>query len=79
VPGAIADVAGTTSGKYTSSIDIAASGTITTVTLVATMKTTGVNSAITGKRVHLLTADGGKNWTCTSPDTPAQYLPSVCR
>lgn len=79
VPSSITDVAGTTNGRYTSAISIAPGGTVSSVTLVATLKTSGVNSSIIGKRVHLITNDGGKNWVCTSPDTQAQFLPTVCR
>jgi type IV pilus assembly protein PilA len=75
------DVMQTTSGKYTGAVAVVAPDT-STVTITATMSTAGVNSAITGKTVAMVTTDGGKVWTCqagaASPLT-AKYLPGACR
>ena len=84
-PTAASEVMGNLSGKYTGNIAILGTPTTTGgLTLEATIKTTGVNTAITGGTVMLYTTDGGKNWTCssaggTSPQLAGKYLPSVCR
>ena len=80
----ITDVMGNTSGRYTASIGIAASNTTApgSLTLVATMLTTGVNTNITGGTVFLATADGGKIWACTAGGAlplGSKYLPGACR
>jgi type IV pilus assembly protein PilA len=83
---AVTDVMGNTQGKYTSSITITgtpvATGTAPSITLQATMKSSGVNSNITSGTVLLATTDGGKNWNCTSGGTTAinaKFLPAACR
>jgi type IV pilus assembly protein PilA len=83
---AVSDVMGNTQGKYTASVSAANTGTIngtqSSFTLEATMKTAGVNTAITGKTLQLRTTDAGKNWLCTSAGTDpvnTRYLASACR
>jgi type IV pilus assembly protein PilA len=84
-PTATSDVMGNTTGKYTLSIDI--TGTPVTaapgsITLQATMRPSGINSNITSGTLQLITADGGKNWSCTgagSSAIQARYLPAACR
>jgi len=83
-PSAASEVMGNLSGKYTGNISILAGATTTgALTLEATMKSGGINSAITGGTAMLYTVDGGKNWTCapgnTAPALASKYLPSVCR
>ena len=83
-PSAASEVMGNTTGKYTGSIAIlSGSSTTGSLSLEATMKTTGINTAITGGTAMLYTMDGGKNWECKPgvSATPLQskYLPSVCR
>ncbi|MDH4191758.1 MAG: pilin [Betaproteobacteria bacterium] len=83
-PTTTSDVMGNTTGKYTGSIALIASATGAPggVTLEATMKTSGVNSNITGSKAWLATADGGKNWTCTTGATnglSSKFLPGACR
>jgi len=83
-PSVANEVVGNTSGKYTSGITIlAGSSTTGSVTLEATMRSAGINSAITGGTAMLYTLDGGRTWECktgvTSPSLAAKYLPSVCR
>jgi len=76
------DIMGNLSGKYTSRITISAGAGLTTLsaTIQAKIRTTGVNSAITGGLLLLSTADGGKNWTCTTgAGLSAKYVPSSCR
>jgi type IV pilus assembly protein PilA len=82
----ISDVMGNTSGKYTASISITgtplATGTAPSITLQATMKTSGINAIITGGTLLLQTTDGGKNWQCTNGGAVAinaKYLPAACR
>jgi len=82
-PSAASEVMGNLSGKYTGAISILSSTTTGYLTLEATMKGSGINSAITGGTAMLYTTDGGKNWTCAPGNsaTPlsSKYLPSVCR
>jgi hypothetical protein len=76
------DVMGNVSGKYTSKITISTGAGLTTTTAVITaeIRTTGVNSAITGGLLTLTTSDAGKNWTCaTGAGLAAKYVPSSCR
>jgi type IV pilus assembly protein PilA len=83
-PSSASDVMGSTVGRYTGSISAAnsgsVSGTSSSYTLTATMKTSGINSSITGGTVSLLTADSGKTWNCTyGTALVARYVPAVCR
>ena len=84
-PSAASDVMGNTTGKYTSAISIGASNTTApgSVTLIATMKASGVNVNIASSSVGLNATDGGKVWTCftTGTGTPlnSKYVPSNCR
>ncbi len=77
---AITDAVSTTSGKYTASITLTGDGT--NITLIGTMMTQGVNSAITAGTVEMRSADGTKTWTCITGGTnglAAKYLPGACR
>ena len=83
-PSAASEVMGNLSGKYTGAIEILTGATTAgSLTLEATMKSGGINSAITGGTAMLYTTDGGRNWTCApgTGTTPlsGKYLPSVCR
>ena len=84
-PTAASEVMGNTSGKYTNTIAIKASDTSGggSLSLEATMKSSGINTAITGGTAMLTTSDGGKNWNCTAAGSTSplsgKYLPSVCR
>lgn len=84
-PGGPSDVLGNTTGKYAESIVIAASSTAQpgSITLVATMRTSGVNINIAGNSVGLNSVDGGKIWSCFTTGTgsplPQKYVPSTCR
>lgn len=73
----LTDAVSTTSGKYTSGI--ATSGDATAITLTATMKTSEVNSAVTGKTVLMTSADNAKTWTCSVGTITAKYVPGACR
>jgi photosystem II stability/assembly factor-like uncharacterized protein len=60
-----------------------------TLTLVAQMLGSNINTAITNGQVALYTTDGGKIWTCSTTVASGQaalstalsskYLPSACR
>jgi type IV pilus assembly protein PilA len=83
-PSAASEIMGNLTGKYTGGISILAGATtLGLLTLEATMKTSGINSAITGGTAMLHTADGGKNWTCapgvSATPLSGKYLPTVCR
>jgi type IV pilus assembly protein PilA len=84
-PPTAGDVMGNTSGKYTAAIEI--TGTPVTsapgaITLMATMKPSGINSNITSTTLLLATSDSGKIWNCTVGGTNAinpKYVPGSCR
>jgi type IV pilus assembly protein PilA len=70
------------SGKYTSTVTLSAGagGTTGSVTIEGRIKNTGVNTGITGGLLHLDTADGGKNWSCTTGSgLLGKYVPASCR
>ena len=60
-----------TSGKYTAGISINASNTTApgSITLVGTMRASGVNVNIAASTVGLNSTDGGKVWTCFTTGT----------
>ena len=79
---ALTDVMTTTSGKYTASISLSAAVGATVpsnITLTATMPSTGVNAALQGMTVLLVSSNAGASWTCTSGTAPAKFLPSACK
>jgi type IV pilus assembly protein PilA len=85
-PLSLSDVVGGTAGRYTASVSGADSGVVagsaSSYTVQATMRTAGVNAAITGGTVQLFTIDIARTWTCTSgaPNGLAsKYLPGACR
>ena len=85
-PNALSEVVAGTSGKYTEIVSGLDSGTISgsasSYTVQATMKTQGVNAAITGGTVQLNTVNAAKYWTCTSGTInglASKYLPGACR
>lgn len=77
-----ASVMNTLSGKYVAAIAYSGPPSGSTLALQATMRGSGVNSAIQNKTVVLETADGGRTWTCKSAGDDAvdpKYLPASCR
>ena len=89
-PATAGEVMGNTAGKYTASISmVGAQTTAASVTLVATMRTAGINTGIVNSTVQLNTTDGGKIWNCFTAGTAAlfggggpltgKYVPSNCR
>ena len=83
-PATPSEVMGSTTGKYLDKITAPNTGTISgtasTYTLQATMKTSTINSAVTGGIVQLMTPDSGKTWNCTyiSP-MQERFVPGTCR
>jgi type IV pilus assembly protein PilA len=71
------------SGRYTDHIDGSSSGGLN-YTMNATMKSSGINERIKGKKVSLQTQNGGVSWNCgPTPDSSdavsGAYLPGTCR
>jgi type IV pilus assembly protein PilA len=85
-PNSLSEIVAGTSGKYTEIVSGLDSGTLngsaSSYTVQATMKTQGVNAAITGGTVQLNTVNAAKYWTCTSGTInglASKYLPGACR
>jgi type IV pilus assembly protein PilA len=76
-PTSLDELLGTTTGKYVGTITGSGSGS--TYTLIATMKTSGINPALYGHTMTLVTTDGGKTWDCTGGTILTQYRPTACR
>ena len=80
-----AAVMGNTTGKYTLTISIGGSNSAApgNITLIGTMRATGVNANIASSTVGLNSTDGGRVWTCfttgTGADMLPKYVPSNCR
>jgi type IV pilus assembly protein PilA len=77
-------VAENTSGRNTERVEITAGAGATSGALVmtATMKASGVNSAVAGKTVQYRSEDGGKTWICRRGAVNGvedKYLPAACR
>jgi type IV pilus assembly protein PilA len=86
IPGLTA-LGATTKGRYVNALTI---GSTTTAWYIqATMKTSGVNANISGKKFAISTTDGGSSWDCgksagsglafDNTDMDAAYLPSSCK
>ncbi len=72
-------VMGTVSGKYVSNITITAgAGSSGQLTMTATLKSAGVNTAIQSGTLNLTSTDG-KLWDCTGGSIGSKYRPSACR
>lgn len=77
----------TTSGKYVSSMTIAAGANGSgTLIISATMKGTGVNTNIANGVFAIASSSGGKNWDCGevgdaagTTDIDTKYLPGSCK
>jgi type IV pilus assembly protein PilA len=82
-PAASSDVMGNTSGKYVSEISITTGNATTgSVTLRATMRPSGVNSAIADGTIMLVSTNGN-TWDCSvaaaGGTISAKYRPGSCR
>jgi type IV pilus assembly protein PilA len=73
----------TQAGKYVKKMVVSDTGDkLKTITITATMKSSGVNAALISKTVKLSSTDGGSLWTCATGATDgvaATYLPSSCK
>ncbi len=87
-PAAPRSVMGNRVGQYVSTLQYGGAGLPSgqTLSLQAVMKSSGINPAITGKSVALVTTDGGRIWNCTLSTTfitgtplAQRYVPSTCR
>ncbi|HKK15655.1 MAG TPA: pilin [Gammaproteobacteria bacterium] len=85
---AVTDIGGTTQGKYVQNVTFSVTGSdpTGTISVIATMKPTGVNSNIASSEFILTTEDGGRTWECggNSPVAAAnpldsKYLPGTCK
>ena len=54
-------------------------GSASEIELTATMRTEGVDRRVRGQTVRMLSADGGKNWTCKPGTMEPKNLPISCR
>lgn len=79
-PNTAASVMGNTTGKYVQAVSlVGATGTTGTITIEATMKSSGVSSYITGGTVRLMSSDGTV-WSCTAGSIlNSKYLPAACK
>ena len=84
----VPDIGGTTQGKYVNAITFSVTGSdpTGTISVIATMKPSGVNGNIASSEFILTTQDGGRTWECGSnsavqPGTPLldKYLPGTCK
>lgn len=87
-PADVTTIGGTDSGKYVQTITIAGAvgGGAVSVTVIATMKSTGVNSKIAASEFGMVTTNNGKVWDCgnygaagSSTDLPDSLLPGACK
>src|SRR5262245_45471786 len=84
-PVALSDIVAGSQGKYTDNLaglGAVINGSASGYTVQATMRSAGVNAAITNGTVQLQTGDAAKTWLCTagSPNPLAnKYLPGACR
>ncbi|HMV13647.1 MAG TPA: pilin [Nitrosomonas sp.] len=66
------------SGKYTSSIVLIAPGGAT-ITMRATLRSTGISGDLAGKTLELITGNGGKTWVCRTNTLDSRYVPQACK
>ena len=85
-PSTVASVSGSSSGKYVASIAFTPVANSPTINVDATMKTAGVNSAISGGIFSVATTSGGQRWSCglvgqaaANTTLLAKYLPGACK
>ena len=72
-------VMGNLSGKYVSGITITAGANSTgPIDLTATMKTAGVNTAISNGTLIMSSTDG-RQWNCSGGTISSKYRPAACR
>lgn len=87
-PSEVASISSVTAGKYVSVITLVGDLTTGTMNINATMKTNGVNKALSGLVFSIATTSGARHWSCGS-QTGMQsaftttildkHLPSACK
>ena len=81
-PANISSVVPVTTGTYVGSIALS-SPSGGTVSILATMKASGVNANIVSGTVEMYTTNGGNSWLCRPGSTgsalDARYLPGACK
>ena len=79
-PESLDKVVGTTSGKFTRSVEITkGAGGAGAIELTATMRTERVDRRVAGMTVLMGSSDGGKTWTCKPGTMLEKHLPAACR
>jgi type IV pilus assembly protein PilA len=75
------EVMGAQTGKYTSFISLTTGAGLSTesATLTATMRSSGINKAIRGSTLQLLTTNGGQSWSCSVGTIGQKYVPGACK
>ena len=80
VPSSVVSVGGTSTGKFVQSIVF--SGTAVAPKILATMKTSNVNTKITGSVFAMTSGDNGKTWECNGgagTTISSSLLPGACK
>src|SRR5690554_6507635 len=72
----IGQLGATTDGQYVTSVAIG--GTVSVMTITATMRSVGVNANIAGKTIVISSGNQGANWSYGGT-VPTQYRPSSCK
>mgnify|MGYP001599444570 CR=1 FL=1 len=81
----LANLGGTTTGKYVNAVALSGSEVGGTLALIATFKTAGVSGQIAGSDFVVETEDGGKTWKCGTLATVAtttidsKLVPGSCK
>jgi len=79
---AITDILTVTTGRYTAGLALTPTAGATVpaaITLTATLPSSGVNSSMISGTIHLVSANSGQSWTCTTGNVPAKFLPAACK
>jgi type IV pilus assembly protein PilA len=78
-PNTLNSIGGHQNGRYVANITLSgATGTTGTITVTATMRSTGVAAGLAGTSVSWLSSDS-LIWTCQTGTMPLSYLPPVCK
>lgn len=81
LPSNVTSLGGTSTGKFVQTITLA--GSATQPEMIATMKTSGLNSKVQGSIFAMSSTDAGRTWNCdqgaSSTNIYATLLPGVCK
>ena len=81
IPSSVASLSGTSTGKFVQTVSIG--GTAQSPEIIATMRSTGVNTKVSGSIFSMSSADSGKSWDCkpglSSTNIYTTLLPGVCK